>query len=193
MRIGIDYAWTLAAAAPVSTADVLSNLNAFGGSLMVRETYTRRCEPSCTTDHLPPTQGVSIGGSEYEYAAAPPGRVTAVVPFIFGQDYTVEMNLSAEATAYSSETLGGGHANVFAYRSAYWGGLTDVTDASGALRPFVVTSASGTDYLHSFAPVPEPPAYVLALVGLGVTWLHRRRHRDREPEGGHSLPGRGRG
>lgn len=119
--------------------------------------------------------------------------MTAVVPFIFGEDYTVEMNLSAEATAYSYENLDGGHENVSAYRSAYWGGLTDVRDASGALTPFVVTSASGTKYLHSFAPVPEPPAYVLALVGLGVTSLHHRRRRDRKPVGGHWLPGCERG
>lgn len=181
VRIAIDYSWRLAAGAPASTADVYSILNAFGGSLIVRETYTRRCEPTCTTDHLRPTQGVSIGGADYVYTAAPPGRITAIVPFVFGQDYTVDMGLSAEATAYSSEQHGGGQALVFAYRSAYWGGLSEVTDENGVLRPFVVTSASGTDYLHSFAPVPEPPAYVLALVGLGATWLHNRRRRAQLP------------
>jgi hypothetical protein len=63
--------------------------------------------------------------------------------------------------------------------AVFWDGITSVTDFSGNPVNLTVSSASGTNYLGSFAPtaVPLSPALwhlASALAGMGL--IGRRRH-----------------
>lgn len=57
--------------------------------------------------------------------------------------------------------------------SFYWNGLSNAK-VNGDIRSFSVSSASGTDWSASMAPVPEPRAYVLLLAGLAIIGLRIR-------------------
>ncbi len=118
-----------------------------------------------------------------------------VLPFVFGEPLGVEVYGSAEADvrvappaldvsdpAYVFPRHAAGQASL----AVQWGGLLSVEldpqgmplrSAISALAPiaFTVESASGANYLHALAPVPEPPAWLLLVMG---TLPLARRHRQ---------------
>lgn len=98
------------------------------------------------------------------------------IPFQYGRPFDLQFWVQAQALAggnstVSPENAGSGFASsTFA---VFWAGITSVTDANGNPINFTVSSASGTNYLGSFAPVtvPLPPALWLlasALAGMGL-------------------------
>lgn len=108
------------------------------------------------------------------------------VPVVFGQSTQIMLSFSAN-------TWAGGHfgsamsARLDGSNSVYWGGVESVVDSSGAALVFDLTSASGTDYRHSMAPlspVPEPSAPVLLAAGALVLLLKRQRRQPAFSQGG---------
>lgn len=103
---------------------------------------------------------------------------SVTLPVVFGQvtDLQVAFDLSALAEywgqAQSTWTADASH-------SVYWGGITSVTDSSGQSLEFTLSSTSGTDYQHSFAPVPEPSTYLLMAIGIAVV-LRRSLQTEQE-------------
>ena len=88
----------------------------------------------------------------------------------------VERSAGAQA-AYAFDT-GQPTASFDLAHSLYWGGISGASIGSTPVSGVVITSASGTDYSASLAPVPEPSAVLLLLVGLPlVGWRLQRAHR----------------
>lgn len=106
-----------------------------------------------------------------------PTLLQAIIPITFGEDTAFGASIDLFAFAHYYD----GHSSEWiadAGNSFYWGGIKDVTNAQGEAVSFSITSASGTDYLVSQAPVPEsvpePSTYVLFSMGLLVLVASRR-------------------
>ena len=112
------------------------------------------------------------------YVGAPFGLYSATVTLQAGFAVPLDIELTASAVSVS-----GGEAVADLTDSLYWTGISGVSVGGQALDNFTVTSASGTDWAHSFVPiasggVPEPAAWAMLLLGfggLGAAMRARRR------------------
>jgi len=93
-----------------------------------------------------------------------PTLLALSMPITFSQTFnlSVSLDMSALAKYYQGQSTWLSDAS----QSLYWGGITSVSSPSAGAVPFQLTSASQTDYLHSFAPVPEPGTAMMFLAGL---------------------------
>lgn len=66
-------------------------------------------------------------------------------------------------------------------QSVYWAGVNSVTLVDGTPVDYTLTSASGTDYSGSLAPIPEPATWILMLGGAAALTALRRRKADPTP------------
>ncbi|GAB4040317.1 MAG: hypothetical protein Fur0014_10720 [Rubrivivax sp.] len=119
--------------------------------------------------------GFDPTGPSPEKVSARPSFTATVV---FGQP----LNLDFYATAQASMTVyaqavgyyASGDLSLDLGNSFYWDGIDAVT-VDGLPVDFTVTSASGTDYAASLAPVPEPGTALLWAGGLAGLLAERRR------------------
>lgn len=97
------------------------------------------------------------------------------VPFTFGQRIDVILGLSVFADVNAIDAGSTGHAVADHGHTMTWYGITEVLDSSG--RAVDKYSAVSPESGFSFAPVPEPGSWAMALVGLALTGglAHRRR------------------
>lgn len=103
-----------------------------------------------------------------------PTALSLSIPIVFGQNTGLFLSLDAQALA--TYYVGSSTWKSDASHSLYWGGISAVLDQSGQPVSFDVSSASGADYLHTFAPtVPEPATYLIFTVGSLVIAIQRRR------------------
>lgn len=99
--------------------------------------------------------------------------ITADIPFMWNQPFTLSVALSASSSAAGFEGLTGssGTASADYGNTSEWNGILGVFDANGAtVSAFGLVSGSGVDYrLPISAPpvaVPVPPAAILFLSGI---------------------------
>ncbi len=171
--IKVDYNWLLEASGfPTGSgghSQAAITLLLSGQSASVLETLDAGINNSGTYSGLLTSPGVNVINDLARQS------FIVLMPFLFGRDEALSMQLTSVVTA-GSNSVGGGRAFVDAFHSAYWGGISSVTDASGNAVDFALTSASGTDYRQSFSPVsavPEPATYAFLLAGLGALGLRR--------------------
>lgn len=129
--------------------------------------------------------------SGFGFAHALTGNYTAPFNVVAGRRYEIETSY------FCSVTLGGITAflqgtNAFCDggQSAYWNGLSDITDANGQpLETLDVVSDSGFNYRYASAfspapvapaPVPEPGTWAMLAAGLAVCAMRVRVVRQRE-------------
>lgn len=86
-------------------------------------------------------------------------------------DFYLEMNSRMNAAGASATATMTADAPTI-----YWGGITQVTDWSGRVVDYSVSSASGFNYALSAAtsPAPEPSTWALAFVGVAALLLRGR-------------------
>ncbi|MDN3922093.1 PEP-CTERM sorting domain-containing protein [Roseateles violae] len=126
-----------------------------------------------------PIDGVSaVAGGPLYYSAIH----DMTLPFTVGSAFTVTERLRASTFKIDCgfnvplcETTAAGSVNIDFGRSSYWNGVSAISllDGSGNYVPadlslFTATSSTGVDMMRSFAPVPEPSAAALLLLGLGL-------------------------
>lgn len=137
-------------------------------------------EPSpCMPCSLVTTKTTINGAESATWLGA--DTVAVTIPIVFGRptSLNVSLNTSTLAAFFSS----GSNWTADAAHSLYWGGITRVTDAAGNVLDFEISSASGTNYRHSMAPVPtvpvpEPETFMLVASGLAAIAMRRRYRRD---------------
>jgi len=107
---------------------------------------------------------INAGGRQYApglggaYVGTPLGSFSATVNFQFGFAAPLDVELTASAQAAYDSRPGMPTASFDLAHSLYWGGIGNISINVTAVAGAVVSSASGTDYIGSFAPVPEPAA-----------------------------------
>ncbi len=106
-------------------------------------------------------------------------RMIFEVPFIFGEQISIQAHLNTSVSASTPLTPTSFSAAMDASHSLYWEGIGSVADSRGrTVTGYTLTSDSGTDWRRNFAsPVPEPAEGLLMLAGLGALGWHRRRSR----------------
>lgn len=97
------------------------------------------------------------------------------VDFIWGNPSGVHASLSARCSSVWSSTNTACIAN--AGNSLYWGGVSNVRDATGTIANYSLSAESGFDYDRSLVPTEVPEPASLALLGVGALALMRRRTR----------------
>lgn len=127
--------------------------------------------PPCQLQHTSSLAGTGT----IQYVWQTPTSLALAIPFTFGQATDLSVSLDMQAVAFFTEGSSAWLAD--ASHSLYWGGINSVSAASGQPVTFTVSSASGTDYLRSFAPaqVPEPSTLFLLIVGFIGLFAARRR------------------
>ena len=101
------------------------------------------------------------------------------IPFIANQAFVIVSRLTCQARApYDNANVQTCDAN----STSLWGGITGVTDLSGAaLTDWTVRSTSGTDYTRSLIPptasgaVPEPATWAMLILGFAAVGVRARR------------------
>jgi hypothetical protein len=108
--------------------------------------------------------------------------IQPLAPFAFdvtlGQPFRIRAWLVADAVV-----AGNAQATADAGHSFYWGGLVSVTDADGQAIGYTLSSASGTDWSQSFAPVPEAGTSALLLAGLALVLVAAARRGQADGHG----------
>lgn len=108
-----------------------------------------------------------------------------------GHHYRLNTYLVCTAQSYGAAAYAGAGGSVCdASHSAYWNGMTHVTDLDGNPVDFAATSDSGFDYSHAspLSPspasdgVPEPAVWALMLLGFGAAGARLRARASRSPE-----------
>lgn len=112
----------------------------------------------------------AIGGPVQFEGDALPRDIVVRQGFVFGEPFDIGFQLNATTGA------AGAVAQADLMNTATWGGITSVSVAGVALDvdAFRLQSASGTDYLNAITPVPELPAALLWVLGLGVLRMCHR-------------------
>jgi hypothetical protein len=123
------------------------------------------------------TQNSAVNGGQY--VGAPFGTFIGTTQFAFGSTTQLFVQFEGSAQAAYNNTIPGlPNASFDLGQSLYWGGITGITVNGAPVSGFNVSSTSGTDYMNSMAPIPEPGALAMMLAGLGVlAGLQRRRGR----------------
>lgn len=164
----IDYSWRFSNVPfgsddQSNTADVTLEFGAGAA-------YARQYQMGAVSTQVP--IGV-IGDNVTALSALLNNSFTVRMPFVFGVEYNLR-----QALAISSQAQNGNTAWINAFNSAYWGGMV-VRDESLNLVSFSAESGSGTDYTRSYAPVPEPGTWLLAVTGILALGTLRRVRQGR--------------
>ena len=102
--------------------------------------------------------------------------ITIEVDFVWGSAAPIHASLSARCDSVWSSTQTDCVAN--AGNSVYWGGVSNVRDASGGVVDYNLTSLSGFDYDRSLIPSTDVhEAATLALLMLGMVAIGRTRQK----------------
>jgi hypothetical protein len=98
--------------------------------------------------------------------------------FVYGSAFMIYMNMGVDGSTGSNQNGGTSRYLADAAHSGYWNGIVATSFDGKAVTDYTLSSQSGTDYSHSFAPaadVPEPGA--LSLVAAGLAGLVRARRK----------------
>lgn len=116
----------------------------------------------------------AFAGKSPGYAGDPFGLYSATVRVQAGFAAPLDVELSASAqTAFLNSSNESTSASFDLSQSLYWARISDVAVAGSSVASFTTIGESGTDYAHSFAPVPIPVTWVL--FGSGLAGLVKRR------------------
>lgn len=162
------------------TAGMVTYAVSVDGSLFTGEPGNASASWAISTDLNGGAFDLGVRGSLTNglYTGSPFGTFTATVPFGFGATLPLYVQLEAAAQAAYDSGPGLPNASFDLGHSLYWGGIVGITVNGAPVSGFNVSSTSGTPYMSSMAPVPEPGALGLMLAGLGVlAGLQRRRRR----------------
>jgi hypothetical protein len=170
---------------PNGTAGMVSYSIVVVGSLFADAPGVARASWSLAADLGGGNFDINVGGTQNslvnggQYVGTPFGTFTATVPFAFGSTMQLYVQFEGSAQAAYNNTFPGLPNAAFDLgQSLYWGGITGITVNGAPVSGFNVSSTSGTNYMASMAPVPEPGALAMMLAGLGVlAGLQRRRRR----------------
>jgi hypothetical protein len=107
------------------------------------------------------------------------------LPVVFGQAFTISMQVSALAAAVVYNVGPDGHANAVSNtdlgHSLYWGGVQSVMVDGIGFADYSLIASTGQDYSKSFAPgttaIPEPTTTALMFLGICGIALVRPRKR----------------
>lgn len=168
---------------------VRSIINVSGNQFVTTESVSTRLDAFSNGDSRTTTNRQSIvNGVSAESGL---GLFTYFVDFIFGQAFTLNMELSIYANS-GVANLASAFAEVDATRSLDWAGIQSISFNGIELDDYTLTSLSGTDWRNSL--VPAPPAAVpepgsLALTGLALALLAALFVRGNVPSRLRSGPG----
>jgi hypothetical protein len=95
------------------------------------------------------------------------------ITMVGGRSYNLSMQVSVRASAFDYDGLAVSDAS----NSFYWGGMQPFISSTGTVTSGSLYSASGTNWLESFAPSPvsEPPSILYLALGLAAIVLRRLR------------------
>jgi hypothetical protein len=125
-------------------------------------------------------ESVSVRGYDENYFGQQPQENQHIVqPIASSMTLAITLGAPFSIIAYLEATTalqGNGSALIDASHSAYWGGISSVTNQFGESVEYSLSSNSGTDWSRSFSPaVPEPESYMLMLLGVAaISWRARR-------------------
>lgn len=164
---------------PNGTAGMVTYAVSVDGSLFTDEPGGASASWSINTDLNGGAFDLGVRGALTNglYTGSPFGTFTATVPFGFGATLPLYVQLEAAAQAAYDSSPGLPNASFDLGQSLYWGGIVGITVNGVPVSAFDVSSASGTQYMGSMAPVPEPGALGLMLAGLGLLAGLQRRCR----------------
>jgi len=110
---------------------------------------------------------------DFSNNAVQDGVLQLDVPIIFGQPFSLRARIISSVNALSVTEGVIAQASFLGLTGAYWAGISsiEVNDMLDFNRAdFIVTSASGTNYIQSFVPsIPEPST--LLTFGMGTIFL----------------------
>ena len=110
---------------------------------------------------------INAGGTTFEssYFGDALGVYSGQSTFVFGQPLRAIVSLTGSVVGTGLFDLG---------HSLRWGGIQGILVNGVAIDDFQVSSASGADYRHAIAAVPEPAGVMLLAAGLAVLGWRRR-------------------
>lgn len=144
-----------------------------------------RASMSVNVNSITPVSDTMTAYGDRPASGSIPQVITFALPVKFNeQNFTllsVQMQTSVMTEALNQQGatwVAAANANFF--NSIEWDGIDAVLDGQGhPLSGWTVSSASGFDYMRSFAAqaVPEPETYAMMIVGLGALALSIRHRR----------------